>query len=144
MRYGSFESKFALCGCIGSIFAIAILAVICEFSHFNGRSIDENPTDFYKHRRLEELIYANENEDMPCGDIFLYVKNQTPESNENTTQSTANNTDTNNSIDNYNRRLCSYAQKCGGDYPLANSSLSFFAMVLMTQQQTNSTTTWNQ
>ena len=75
-----FASNFSYYGCMGSIVAIAIIAVCCQLVDYS--EIIDHPN--YKpnskshnnrRRRMQELNDYDEDGSHPCGDIFMHVKN---------------------------------------------------------------------
>ncbi|KAL7538451.1 hypothetical protein ACHAXR_010322 [Thalassiosira sp. AJA248-18] len=147
LKNHSFASKFSRYGCIGSLLSIALLAAICNVCGHRNNGImmdmmlmpDSSITS--KQTKGNRFLLENDGgpsnvdkvdlnqsdeKGMACGDIFLYVKSQpiTEESNPMHNNITSNSTKRSN--DDYNRRLCHYAQTCDGDFP----SRKFLPLIL--------------
>ena len=130
MRHdGSYASKFAVYGCIGSLSCIAFLAAICNISndHFFFSS-DTMPSTATPSRGFNRFLLEDD-PFSPCGDIFINVKIRSASSvdtisnNHHTKHQTSNST-----VDNrdYHARLCNYAKSCDGEYP----SRTFLPLIL--------------
>lgn len=149
-----FASNFSYYGCMGSIIAIAMIAVCCQLidhrhdyhHHDNYRGFDDvslvrtdiiidhpnykpNAKSHNNNRRRMQRELNDDVEDgssnLPCGDIFMHVnKNNVVNANNYSRTTSIDDDDINNN--NYEIRLCHYAQTCDGDYP----SQTFLPLIL--------------
>jgi len=154
-----FSSNFALFGCLGSIIAICILAIVCQIIDYNTNSEYTAEKiyaseDLHIHRRLEQVNkllldrrLEQSDEQFGSGDSISTVDESTHRRLEQVDEfgisdnnsmpcgdiflNVKKNTTNNTTDTSYQQRLCNYAKNCHGDYPLEHFYLSYSVTILI-------------